>query len=107
MIEIPAANHGVRFEPHLVSRIVGHAEGRSGVLPFLQYALRQLWETEKADQDQFTHGMLVDDEVEEMGGLHDRRINLVSYREIEGIDGALPQRLDHFFEDVTVTSTSW
>ena len=101
MIETPAANHGVQFESHLVSRIVSRVEGRSGMLPFLQYALRQLWETEKADQDQYSHGMVVDEAVERMGGLHDRRINLISYREIDGIEGALPQRLEHFFESKT------
>ncbi|MDF1755789.1 MAG: hypothetical protein P1U89_23570 [Verrucomicrobiales bacterium] len=97
MVEIPAANHGVRFEPNLVARIVSHVEGKPQRLPFLQFALELLWEVEKADQGQFGVGVVVDDDFEKMGGLHDRRINRVSYQKISGVEGALPAKMESVY----------
>src|SRR5207244_747384 len=42
-IERPAAAVGVRFEPGLVSQIVGDVHNQPGALPLLQYALTELF----------------------------------------------------------------
>lgn len=40
----PAKQHGVTFEPGLVSEMVKDVVNQPGALPLLQFALRQLWE---------------------------------------------------------------
>lgn len=103
MIELPAAKHGVRYEPELVSRIVSHTEGEGQSLPKLQYALHRLWEVEKSDLSQFAQGVPTSDEDKEMGGLHDRKINRSSYKAINGVPHALTTRIKELFGNHTIT----
>ncbi|MDF1815043.1 MAG: DUF4062 domain-containing protein [Verrucomicrobiales bacterium] len=102
IVELPAANHGVRYEPGLVARIVSHVEGRPQRLPLLQFALQRLWNVEQADQNQFGKGMVVDEDFEKMGGLHDRRINRSSYNAIKGVEGALSERMASIYTGRTL-----
>lgn len=46
VIERPAAEHGVAFEPNLVNDIVNEVAGQPGALPLLQYTLDRLWKAE-------------------------------------------------------------
>src|ERR671937_1284729 len=48
-IERPAAAVGVRFEPGLVSQIVGDVHNQPGALPLLQYALTELFAARTSD----------------------------------------------------------
>lgn len=97
IIEMPAALHGVRFEPHLVSRIVSHVEGEAQNLPALQYTLYRLWEVEKSDRNQFSGEDPADEGQARVGGLQDRRINRSSYKALNGVPNALVTRLSQLF----------
>lgn len=48
-IERPAERAGVRFEPGLVSRIIGDVHAQPGALPLLQYALTELFAARTSD----------------------------------------------------------
>jgi WD40 repeat protein len=48
-IERPAKRVGVRFEPGLVSQIVGDVRDQPGALPLLQYALTELFASRASD----------------------------------------------------------
>lgn len=76
-IEQPAAHHGVVFEEGLVEQIIADVKGQPGALPLLQYALDLLW---RADNP-----------------MDDRTLNIKSYHQIEGIEGALQQRADSLY----------
>ena len=88
MIELPAALHGVRFEDGLVPRIASQVEGQPGMLPWLQYALQQLWEKERERGGDSPFGA--------------RQIHRDSYTAIDGVEGALRQRVTHFYAKKTV-----
>jgi hypothetical protein len=47
VIERPAAEHGVTFEPGLIDDIVGAIKGQPGALPLLQYTLHALWNNDE------------------------------------------------------------
>jgi WD40 repeat protein len=79
-IEQPAAHHGVVFETGLVEEIIKEVQGQAGCLPLLQYTLDLLWESEVQD-----------------GGIHDRTLNITSYRRLGGVRGALQQRVDQIY----------
>ncbi|MEB3359417.1 MAG: CHASE2 domain-containing protein [Synechococcales bacterium] len=79
-IEQPAAHHGVVFENGLVEEIIKNVQRQAGCLPLLQYTLDLLWQSEVKD-----------------GGIHDRTLNTVSYRQLGGVRGALQQRADEIY----------
>lgn len=79
-IEQPAAHHGVVFEDGLAEEIIKNVEGQAGYLPLLQYTLNLLWETEV-----------------ETGGIHDRTLNISTYRELGGVRGALQKHVDQIY----------
>jgi WD40 repeat protein len=79
-IEQPAAQHGVVFEDGLVDKIAEHVEGQAGYLPLLQYTLNLLWETEV-----------------ETGSIHDRTLNISTYRNLGGVRGALQKHIDQIY----------
>lgn len=79
-IEQPAAYHGVVFETGLVEEITTAVQGQAGYLPLLQYTLDLLWESEVQD-----------------GGINDRTLNITSYRRLNGVRGALQQRVDQIY----------
>ncbi len=83
-IEQPAAHHGVVFETGLVEEIIKDVQGQAGYLPLLQYTLNMLWETEVGD-----------------GGIHDRTLNIGSYRNIGGVRGALQQRVYEIYQGLS------
>ncbi len=80
-IEQPAAHHGVVFETGLVEEIIKDVQGQAGYLPLLQYTLNLLWETEVKE-----------------GGIHDRTLNISSYRQLGGVRGALQQRVEQIYQ---------
>ncbi|WP_433479544.1 TIR domain-containing protein [Spirillospora sp. CA-142024] len=57
-----AATGHVEFEPGLVERIVGDAEGAPGQLPLVEFALTRLWESRRG-------GLLTHEAYDEMGGV--------------------------------------
>jgi len=75
-ITVPAERAGVRFEPGLVTAMVGDVVSRPGALPLLQFALTELFE---------------------------RRINGVvtaeAYAELGGIGGAIARRAEQLYDD--------
>jgi hypothetical protein len=83
-IEQPAAHHGVVFETGLVEEIIKDVRGQPGYLPLLQYTLNLLWETEV-----------------KTGSINDRTLNISTYRELGGVRGALQQRVDKIYEDLS------
>lgn len=76
-IEQPAAHHGVVFETGLVEEIIKDVQGQAGYLPLLQYTLDLLWETEV-----------------QTGSIHDRTLNISTYRRLGGVRGALQKHVD-------------
>ncbi|MGI0484862.1 tetratricopeptide repeat protein [Pantanalinema rosaneae CENA516] len=80
-IEQPAAHHGVIFEPGLVEEIIKDVQGEAGYLPLLQYTLDLLWNEE----------LKVD-------GLHDRTLNIQTYRNLGGVRGALQQHVESIYK---------
>ncbi|ARV59031.1 hypothetical protein BZZ01_10625 [Nostocales cyanobacterium HT-58-2] len=80
-IEQPAAQHGVLFEDGLVDEIIKDVQGQAGYLPFLQYTLNLLWETE-ARTSEFS----------------DRILHITTYRQLGGVRGALQQHIDQIYD---------
>ncbi len=83
-IEQPAAHHGVIFETGLVEEITKDVQGQAGYLPLLQYTLNLLWDTEVKN-----------------GSINDRTLNTSTYRQLGGVRGALQQRVDNIYEDLS------
>ncbi|MDF5723664.1 MAG: hypothetical protein PUP91_25005 [Rhizonema sp. PD37] len=83
-IEQPAAQHGVVFEEGLAEEIIRDVQGQAGYLPLLQYTLNLLWETEVKNHD-----------------IEDRRLNINTYRQLGGVRGALQQRVEEIYKDLT------
>jgi tetratricopeptide (TPR) repeat protein len=81
-IEQPAAHHGVVFETGLVEEIIKDVQGQAGYLPLLQYTLDLLWKTEK-----------------ETGSIHDRTLNISTYRRLGGVRGALQKHVDQIYNN--------
>ncbi|MEH2013446.1 nSTAND1 domain-containing NTPase [Nostoc sp.] len=83
-IEKPAKLHGVTFERGLVSQISADVVNRPGVLPILQYALKELWrvciEEPESPEPLLTHK---------------------GYEEIGGVKGALDKRATILYESLT------
>ena len=61
-IALPAERAGVRFEPGLVSTMVGDVVARPGALPLLQFALTELFE-------QRVNGVVTADAYDTLGGI--------------------------------------
>ncbi|MBZ0291086.1 MAG: protein kinase [Anaerolineae bacterium] len=74
----PAQAAGVRFEDGLVNRIMQELGGGAGILPLLQYALKALFDARQGDL--LTHAR---------------------YTEIGGVTGALAQRAEDIFWQLT------
>jgi WD40 repeat protein len=83
-IEQPAAQHGVVFEEGLVEEIIKDVQGQAGYLPLLQYTLNLLWETEVKNHD-----------------IQDRTLNISTYRQLGGVRGALHQRVEGIYNELT------
>ncbi|MBW4635679.1 MAG: PD40 domain-containing protein [Iphinoe sp. HA4291-MV1] len=83
-IEQPAAQHGVVFEVGLVEEIIKNVQGQAGYLPLLQYTLNLLWETEVKNHD-----------------IQDRTLNISTYRQLGGVWGALQQRVEKIYNNLT------
>ena len=83
-IEQPAAQHGVVLEQGLVETIIKDVQGQAGYLPLLQYTLDQLWELEVSD-----------------GGIHDRTLNIQSYRLLGGVRGALQKQVTQIYQGLS------
>ncbi|OYE03774.1 nSTAND1 domain-containing NTPase [Nostoc sp. 'Peltigera membranacea cyanobiont' 232] len=83
-IEKPAKLHGVTFERGLVSQISADVVNRPGVLPILQYALKELWR-------------VCIEEPESPEPLLTRK----GYEEIGGVKGALDKRATILYESLT------
>ena len=80
-IEQPAAKHGVMFESGLVEEIIQDVRGQAGFLPLLQYTLNLLWQ----DDD-----------------LSERTLNIVTYRQLGGVSGALQRHVNQIYEQLPV-----
>ena len=76
VIQRPAAEHGVTFEPGLVDDIIDAIDGQPGALPLLQYTLNALWE-----QDD----------------LSDRFLNKSTYSGLGGALGSLGRRFEELY----------
>lgn len=83
-IEQPAAQHGVVFEVGLVEEIIQNVQGQAGYLPLLQYTLNLVWETEVKNHD-----------------IGDRTLNISTYRQLGGVWGALHQRVENIYKNLT------
>ncbi|MDF5715823.1 MAG: hypothetical protein PUP93_18550 [Rhizonema sp. NSF051] len=83
-IEQPAAQHGVVFEEGLVEEIINNVQGQAGYLPLLQYTLNLLWETEVKNNN-----------------IGDRTLNISTYRQLGGVRGALQQRVEKIYNNLT------
>ncbi|WP_414582338.1 NACHT and WD repeat domain-containing protein [Scytonema sp. PCC 10023] len=83
-IEQPAAQHGVVFEKGLVEEIIQNVQGQAGYLPLLQYTLNLVWETEVKNHD-----------------IGDRTLNINTYRQLGGVWGALHQRVEKIYNNLT------
>ena len=88
-IEQPAAKHGVVFEKGLIEKIIEEVEGQKGYLPLLQYTLNLLWESEC--QTFGNNGL---------AQIEDRTLHQKSYAMLEGIRGALQQRVNKIYHDL-------
>ncbi|MEH2260144.1 nSTAND1 domain-containing NTPase [Nostoc sp.] len=89
-IEKPAKLHGVTFERGLVSQISADVVNRPGVLPILQYALKELWrvciEEPESPEPLLTHK---------------------GYEEIGGVKGALDKRATILYESLTTVDQAF
>jgi WD40 repeat protein/serine/threonine protein kinase/DNA-binding SARP family transcriptional activator len=74
-IQRPAERVGVRFEPGLVSRIIGDVQDQPGALPLLQYALTELFAARTSDV-----------------------LTLKGYTATGGVVGALGRRAEELYE---------
>ena len=79
-IEKPAAKHGVVFESGLVSEIIRDVQGQAGSLPLLQYTLNLLWQNDD---------------------LSDRELNIVTYRQLGGVTGALQKHVNEIYQQLS------
>ncbi|MCB0166741.1 MAG: tetratricopeptide repeat protein [Anaerolineae bacterium] len=77
-IEAPARQTGCFFEPGLVEVIANDIQGRTGGLPLLQHALRELWDQQ--EEHCFSHA---------------------AYKKIGRATGALQQRAEAAFQTLT------
>jgi WD40 repeat protein/serine/threonine protein kinase/DNA-binding SARP family transcriptional activator len=73
-IERPAARAGVRFEPGVVSHVIGDVRDQPGALPLLQYALTELFAARTSDV-----------------------LTLEAYRATGGVVGALGRRAEELY----------
>ncbi|BAY76049.1 WD-40 repeat protein [Nostoc linckia NIES-25] len=92
-IEQPAAKHGVVFEEGLVDEIINEFKGQAGLLPLLQYTLDLLWKRDN----------IIDpnDPTQTQPHPHtDRTLNLITYRELGGVTGALQQRANEIYQSL-------
>ena len=76
-IASPAANHGIVFESGLVEEIIEDVQGQAASLPLLQYTLDLLWQ----DDD-----------------LSDRTLNIITYRNLGGVTGALQKHVNQIYQ---------
>ncbi|AVH69461.1 nSTAND1 domain-containing NTPase [Nostoc sp. 'Lobaria pulmonaria (5183) cyanobiont'] len=83
-IEKPAKLHGVIFERGLVSQISADVVNRPGVLPILQYALKELWRVCIEEPDS-----------------PEPLLTRKGYEEIGGVKGALDKRATILYESLT------
>jgi len=89
-IEQPAAKNGVVFETGLVEQIIKDVQGQRGYLPLLQYTLNLLWETE-------CNNFGGDGRAE----IEDRTLNISTYKQLEGVRGALQTRVNNIYRDLS------
>ncbi|MEI6328978.1 MAG: AAA family ATPase [Pseudanabaena sp. ELA645] len=85
-IEQPAAYHGVVFENGLVEEIIKAVQGQAGCLPLLQYTLDLLWESEVKSRS-----------------IDDRTLNISTYRLLGGVRGALQQRVEEIYKNLSAS----
>ena len=93
-IEKPAKLHGVTFEHGLVSQISADVVNRPGVLPILQYALKELWRV-CIEEPESPEPLLTRNGYEEIGGVKgalDKRATIL-YQSLTTIDQAFTRRL--------------
>ncbi|WP_334845645.1 nSTAND1 domain-containing NTPase [Nostoc sp.] len=103
-IEKPAKLHGVTFERGLVSQISADVVNRPGVLPILQYALKELWRV-CIEEPESPEPLLTRKGYEEIGGVKgalDKRATIL-YQSLTTIDQAFARRL--FMELVQLAET--
>lgn len=74
----PAQNANLTVDPHLVGQIVADVKEQPGALPLLQYAMTELYERRA-----------------------DNQLTLAAYRAIGGISGALAQRAEALFRELS------
>ncbi|QDL09460.1 hypothetical protein DP113_17480 [Brasilonema octagenarum UFV-E1] len=100
-IEQPAAQHGVVFEVGLVEEIIKNVQGQARYLPLLQYTLNLLWETEVKNHD--IGDLLKAAALAPKGALRKRyrTLNINTYRQLGGVWGALHQRVEKIYNDLT------
>ena len=84
VIERPAAEHGVAFEEGVVKAVTEQVRSRRGMLPLLQYSLRELWNAERDDE-----------------GLDARVLRLSTYEKIGGVEGALREKAKTLYARLT------
>ncbi|MGK7877415.1 MAG: AAA family ATPase [Xenococcaceae cyanobacterium] len=85
-IEQPAAKHGVVFEEGLVEEIIRDVQGQASYLPLLQCTLNLLWESEC-----------------QSGQIENRTLKVKTYRELGGVRGALQERGERIYNDLSPT----
>lgn len=93
-IEKPAKLHGVTFERGLVSQISADVVNRPGVLPILQYALKELWRV-CIEEPESPEPLLTRKGYEEIGGVKgalDKRATIL-YQSLTTVDQAFARRL--------------
>jgi len=78
VIEEPARQVGLTFEPGLVDTILDDVGREPGALPLLEHALLELWSRRR-----------------------EQRLTLAAYRESGGVEGSLAQRADAIYERFT------
>ncbi|MEL4897140.1 WD40 repeat domain-containing protein, partial [Crocosphaera sp. Alani8] len=78
VIERPAHDLGVKFEPGLVERILNNIEFQPGNLPLLEFALTELWK--RGNSKELTHKI---------------------YEEIGQVEGALARHADEQYKNLT------
>ncbi|MEH2406830.1 nSTAND1 domain-containing NTPase [Nostoc sp.] len=103
-IEKPAKLHGVTFEHGLVSQISADVVNRPGVLPILQYALKELWRV-CIEEPESPEPLLTHKGYEEIGGVKgalDKRATIL-YESLTTVDQAFARRL--FMELVQLGET--
>lgn len=79
-IEAPASSRGVRFDAGLVESLQLQSEARDGALPLLQDTLSTWWREEDL--------------------LKERLLRRSTLERIGGLEGALPQRLDRWYDSL-------